>query len=143
LELELGAVGWSVLKLQRYLDGVPFTVVTDYQPILQVVSSNSKTITSPRVERWRMLLQPYMGQMTFVHKAGKIHSNVDALSRLSRKEEASEPMSSGREGERLIGEVERREQEGTIAGRGEGLRRRKKGIGVDANLGEKGHVTGA
>jgi hypothetical protein len=84
LELELGAVVWSVLKLQRYLDGVPFTVVTDHQPILQVVSSNSKTLTSPRVERWRMLLQPYMGQMTFVHKAGKTHLNVDALSRLER-----------------------------------------------------------
>jgi hypothetical protein len=86
LELELGAVVWSVLKLQRYLDGVPFTVVTDHQPILQVVSSNSKTLTSPRVERWRMLLQPYMGQMTFVHKAGKKHLNVDALSRLERDE---------------------------------------------------------
>jgi hypothetical protein len=85
LELELGAVVWSVLKLQRYLDGVPFTVVTDHQPILQVVSSNSKTLTSPRVERWRMLLQPYMGQMTFVHKAGKTHLNVDALSRLERE----------------------------------------------------------
>jgi hypothetical protein len=76
---------WSVLKLQRYLDGVPFTVVTDHQPILQVVSSTSKALTSPRVERWRMLLQPYMGQMTFVHKAGKKHLNVDALSRLTRK----------------------------------------------------------
>jgi hypothetical protein len=85
LELELGAVVWSILKLQRYLDGVPFTVVTDHQPILQVVASNSKTLTSPRVERWRMLLQPYMGQMTFVHKAGKIHLNVDALSRLERE----------------------------------------------------------
>jgi hypothetical protein len=84
LELELGAVVWSVLKLQRYLDGTPFTVVTDHQPILQVVESSSKTITSPRVERWRMLLQPYIGQMTFVHKAGKLHSNVDALSRLPR-----------------------------------------------------------
>jgi hypothetical protein len=85
LELELGAVVWSILKLQRYLDGVPFTVVTHHQPILQVVASNSKTLTSPRVERWRMLLQPYMGQMTFVHKAGKIHLNVDALSRLERE----------------------------------------------------------
>jgi hypothetical protein len=78
LELELGAVVWSILKLQRYLDGVPFTVVTDHQPILQVVSSNSKTLTSPRVERWRMLLQPCMGQMTFIHKAGKKHLNVSS-----------------------------------------------------------------
>jgi hypothetical protein len=79
LELELGAVVWSILKLQRYLDGVPFTVVTDHQPILQVVASNSKTLTSPRVQRWRMLLQPYMGQMTFVRKAGKTHLNVPGV----------------------------------------------------------------
>jgi hypothetical protein len=113
LELELGAVVWSILKLQRYLDGMPFTVVTDHQPILQVVSSNSKTLTSPRVERWRMLLQPYMGQMTFVHKAGKTHLNVDALSRLER------------DGAAAVGEQER----------GEGLRRR-------AKVREKGRLDG-
>jgi hypothetical protein len=96
LELELGAVVWSVLKLQRYLDGTPFTVVTDHQPILQVVESSSKTITSPRVERWRMLLQPYVGQMTFVHKAGKLHSNVDALSRLPREEDRDDRKEEGR-----------------------------------------------
>jgi hypothetical protein len=90
LELEMGAVVWAVLKLQRYLDGTPFTVVTDHQPIIQVVESSSKTITSPRVERWRMLLQPYVGQMTFVHKAGRVHGNVDALSRLPREESQAE-----------------------------------------------------
>jgi hypothetical protein len=141
LELELGAVVWSVLKLQRYLDGVPFTVVTDHQPILQVVASNSKTITSPRVERWRMLLQPYMGQMTFIHKAGKIHSNVDALSRLSR-EEVTGTKVGGSEDKRRAGEDGVMGQGGSMAGREEGLRRRRKGIGGDANLSEKGHVTG-
>jgi hypothetical protein len=86
----MGAVVWAVLKLQRYLDGTPFTVVTDHQPIIQVVESSSKTITSPRVERWRMLLQPYVGQMTFVRKAGRLHGNVDALSRLPREESQAE-----------------------------------------------------
>jgi transposase InsO family protein len=107
LELEMGAVVWSVLKLQRYLDGTPFTVVTDHQPIIQVVESSSKTITSPRVERWRMLLQPYVGQMSFVHKAGKLHANVDALSRLPRE---------------------------TDPGEGESRRRRDSGGGSDGNV---------
>jgi hypothetical protein len=111
LELELGAVVWSVLKLQRYLDGVPFTVVTNHQPILQVVSSNSRTITSPRVERWRMLLQPYMGQMTFIHKAGKTHLNVDALSRLERDEGGGSEQGGGPE-----------------KGDGSGMRRRTVGL---------------
>ena len=85
LELELGAVVWAVLKCQRYLDGVAFTVITDHQPILRVINSSSQTLTSTRVERWRMLLQPYAGQITWIHKSGKTHTNVDALSRLTRE----------------------------------------------------------
>jgi hypothetical protein len=84
LELEMGAVVWAILKLQRYLDGVPFMVVTDHAPMVQVVDSSSFTPTSPRVERWRMLLQPFVGQMTFIHKPGKSHNNVDVLTRLRR-----------------------------------------------------------
>jgi hypothetical protein len=103
LELEMGAVVWSVLKLQRYLDGTPFTVVTDHQPIIQVVESSSRTITSPRVERWRMLLQPYVGQMTFVHKAGKLHGNVDALSRLPREPKKDEEARTVSRAETSIG----------------------------------------
>jgi hypothetical protein len=128
LELELGAVVWSVLKLQHYLDGVPFTVVTDHQPILQVVSSNSSTITSPRVERWRMLLQRYMGQITFVHKAGKRHLNVDALSRLPRGESRRGTREKGWEAElcRMDGSSGGRARriEGSSMG-SDGMRRRK------------------
>jgi hypothetical protein len=80
----MGAVVWAILKLQRYLDGVTFMVVTDHAPMVQVVDSLSFTPTSPRVERWRMLLQPFVGQMTFVHKPGKSHNNVDTLTRLKR-----------------------------------------------------------
>jgi hypothetical protein len=119
LELELRAVVWSILKLQRYLDGVPFTVVTDHQPILQVVSSNSKTLTSPRVERWRMLLQPYMGQMTFVHKAKKKHLNVDALSRLAREDAKQGDTRIGNEGS-----SGRRSDTGAF--QAEGMRRRRR-----------------
>jgi hypothetical protein len=128
LDLELGAVVWSVLKLQRYLDGVPFTVVTDHQPILQVVSFNSSTITSLRVERWRMLLQPFMGQITFVHMAGKRHLNVDALSRLPRGESRCGTREKGREAELCwmdgssVGSVRR--IEGSSMG-SDGMRRRK------------------
>jgi hypothetical protein len=121
LELELGAVVWSILKLQRYLNGVPFTVVTDHQPILQVVFSNSKTLTSPRVERWRMLLQPYIGQIAFVHKAGKKHLNVDALSRLEREPGKEIDTDGAREGVREA----------------EGLRRRTGTKGRDKEHGKK------
>jgi hypothetical protein len=99
LELEMGAVVWAVLKLQRYLNGSPFTVVTDHQPMIQLVESSSKTLTSPRAERWRMLLQPYVGQMSFVHRAGKLHGNVDALSRLPSEINATEERAPRWEGE--------------------------------------------
>jgi hypothetical protein len=88
LEHEMGAVVWAILKLQRYLDGVPFMVVTDHAPMIQVVDSGSFTPTSPRVERWRMLLEPFVGQMSFIHKPGKAHNNVNALMRLKRSGQA-------------------------------------------------------
>lgn len=84
LELEMAAVVWAILKFQRYLDGSVFTVVTDHQSLLSVTGSSSNTLYSARVDKWRMLLAPYLGQMTLVHRAGRIHGNADGLSRSRR-----------------------------------------------------------
>lgn len=84
LELEMAAVVWAILKFQRYLDGSTFTVVTDHQSLLSVTSSSSTTLYSARVDKWRILLAPYLGQMTLVHRAGRIHGNADGLSRSRR-----------------------------------------------------------
>ena len=84
LELEMAAMVWAILKFQRYLDGSVFTVVTDHQSLLSVTGSSSNTLYSARVDKWRMLLSPYLGQMTLVHRAGKIHGNADGLSRSRR-----------------------------------------------------------
>jgi hypothetical protein len=56
-----------------------------------------------------------MGQVTFVHKAGKAHLNVDALSRLEREEKTDD---------REIGKGLRRI---TAAGEGTGGERRGEG----------------
>ena len=85
LELEMAAMVWAILKFQRYLDGSIFTVVTDHQSLLTVTGSSSTTLSSARVDKWRMLLSPYLSQMSLVHRAGKVHGNVDGLSR-SRRE---------------------------------------------------------
>ena len=85
LELEMAAMVWAILKFQRYLDGSVFTVVTDHQSLLTVTGSSSTTLYSARVDKWRMLLSPYIGQMSLVHRAGKVHGNADGLSR-SRRE---------------------------------------------------------
>lgn len=65
LELEMAAVVWAILKFQRYLDGSIFTVVTDHQSLLSVTGSSSTTMYSARVDKWRMLLAPYMGHISF------------------------------------------------------------------------------
>ena len=88
LELEMAAVVWAILKFQRYLDGSVFTVVTDHQSLLSVTGSSSTTLYSARVDKWRMLLAPYLGQMTLIYRAGRIHGNADGLSR-SRREHTS------------------------------------------------------
>lgn len=84
LELEMAAMVWAILKFQRYLDGSVFTVVTDHQSLLSITGSSSTTLYSARFDKWRMLLAPYLGQMTLVHRAGMIHSNADGLSRSRR-----------------------------------------------------------
>lgn len=75
---------WAILKLQRYLDGSVFTIITDRQALLSITGSSSTTLYSACVDKWRMLLAPYLGQMTLVHRAGNIHSNADGLSKSHR-----------------------------------------------------------
>ena len=89
LELEMAAVAWAILKFQHYLYGSVFTVVTDHQSLLCVTSSSSTTLYSARVDKWQMLLAPYLGQMTLVHRAGRVHGNADGLSRSRRDPSAS------------------------------------------------------
>ena len=85
LELEMAVMVWAILEFQRYLEGSIFTVVTDHQSLLTVTGSSSTTLYSARVDKWRMLLSPYLRQMSLVHHAGLIHGNADGLSR-SRRE---------------------------------------------------------
>lgn len=93
LKLEMAAMVWAILKFQRYLDGSVFTVVTGHQSFLTVTGSSSTTLYSPQADKWRMLLSPYLGQMSLVHWAGKFHGNADGLSRCRRYVPASVWMS--------------------------------------------------
>lgn len=83
LELELGCLCWAVLKTEQYPDGSKFSVITDHSNLSSVLSSTSPTLYSRQVAKFRMLLQPFQSNMTFVHRAGKLHKNVDSLSRLT------------------------------------------------------------
>lgn len=84
LELELAALCWAILKSERYLEGADFVVVNDHLNFRTILDSSTPALYSRQVNKFRMLLQPFRSQMTIVHKAGVLHRNVDALSRLPK-----------------------------------------------------------
>ena len=75
-ELECLAVFWAVNFFRTYLFGRWFLIVTDHYALKWLL-----TIKNPnaRLTRWAVLLQ--MFKFDIVHRKGKLHSNVDALSR--------------------------------------------------------------
>ncbi|XP_040209167.1 uncharacterized protein LOC120940401 [Rana temporaria] len=76
IEKECLAIVWSLQKLQTYLYGRHFTVITDHNPLSwlnRVAGENGKLL------RWSLILQQY--DFTIQHKKGSAHGNADGLSR--------------------------------------------------------------
>ncbi|MBW0531490.1 hypothetical protein O181_071205 [Austropuccinia psidii MF-1] len=69
---------WALEKLHYYLDGSDFEVITDSNSVKSLL--NMKT-PNRHMLRWQIAIQEYRGNMTIVHKAGKIQKNADGLSR--------------------------------------------------------------
>ena len=75
-ELECLAVLWSILKFYVFLYGRHFTLITDHSALTWLFSSKK---LCARLERWSIQLQTF--DFSIIHRKGRIHSNVDALSR--------------------------------------------------------------
>ena len=75
-ELECAAVVWAIEHFHKYFGTSHFTLITDHSALQWLKTSQPKG----RLGRWMMKLQPYY--YTVIHKPGRKHSNVDALSRL-------------------------------------------------------------
>jgi len=75
-ELECAAVVWAIEHFHKYLGATKFILVTDHSALKWLRTAEPKG----RIGRWILKLQPY--NFGIVHKPGRIHSNVDALSRL-------------------------------------------------------------
>ena len=75
-EKECLAVIWAIKLFRHFLYGTHFTVITDHKALLWLINLKDPL---GRLARWHLYLLPY--QITFIHRPGTHHSNVDALSR--------------------------------------------------------------
>lgn len=75
-ERECLAVLWAVGKLRPYLEGIPFTVITDHSSLVWL-----QNLRDPRgrLARWAVRLQQF--DFTITHRKGKEHVVPDTLSR--------------------------------------------------------------
>ena len=75
-EKECLAVLWCIKQFHHYVYGTKFTIITDHSALLWLDKIRT---TSDRLARWSLFLQSY--DYEIIHRKGKIHVNVDALSR--------------------------------------------------------------
>ncbi|MBW0588208.1 hypothetical protein O181_127923 [Austropuccinia psidii MF-1] len=69
---------WALEKLQYYLDGSVFEVITDCNAVKSLLSIKPP---NKHMLRWQIAIQESRGNMTIVNKAGNIQKNSDGLSR--------------------------------------------------------------
>lgn len=74
--LECLGVVWAVQYFRKYVAGSRFQLITDHSAITSLMkTSNPRGQTA----RWIIILQEY--DFEVVYRPGRIHSNVDTLSR--------------------------------------------------------------
>ena len=75
-EKECLGVVWSLNKFGMYLEGRPFTVITDHKPLIYL-----QQLKEPRgkLARWRISLENY--DFNILHRPGQLMTVADALSR--------------------------------------------------------------
>ena len=77
LELEAGAVVWSIKRLRQFLFNVPFSIWTDHRSLENLASVGEH---NPRIMRWLEFLSAY--DYTLKYRKGSDNGNADFLSRL-------------------------------------------------------------
>ncbi|MBW0463205.1 hypothetical protein O181_002920 [Austropuccinia psidii MF-1] len=77
-QIEFLCLAWELEKLNYYLYGSGFEVITDCNAMKSLL--NIKTLNRPMF-RWQIAIQEYRGSMTRVHKERNIYENSDGLSR--------------------------------------------------------------
>jgi hypothetical protein len=82
IEREALAIVYGVKYFHKYVAGRPFSIITDHKPLLGLLNPSRPIshMTSVRLQKWCLALGGYNFKLQY--KPGKLHSNVDALSRL-------------------------------------------------------------
>ena len=76
-DLEGLAVYWAIRHFRKYLQGRHFKLITDHSALKYIYKH---AIPEGRKGRWISDLQSY--DFEVIHRPGRVHSNVDGLSRL-------------------------------------------------------------
>lgn len=93
IEKEALAILNTVERLQQYLVGMKFTIITDHKPLLSLLTTKPINELTPRLQRIRMRLTHFA--YNIVHVPGKELYAADALSRIPKvSEEESEQFES-------------------------------------------------
>ena len=79
-ELECAAIVWAVEYFHKYLGTSKFILITDHIALKWLQTAEPKG----KIGRWILKLQLY--NFEIIHKPGRIHSNMDVLSRLKQEE---------------------------------------------------------
>lgn len=95
LDREGLAVVFAANQFHKYSSGRPVTFVTDHHPLLGILEPQKPVpqIFSPRLTRWCLKLAAYDYDLKY--RAGKLHQNADALSRVPLPDRIEEPHAPG------------------------------------------------
>ena len=82
LKKEALSIVRGVKKFQYYLEGRPFTLLTDHKPLTTIFHPHKgiSATASARIQRWVLFLSGFSYQIEY--KNTKAHTNADGLSRL-------------------------------------------------------------
>ena len=80
-EKEMLAIVWSCVKFRHYLLGQKFKIITDHCSLCYLMKLRNP---SGRLCRWALKLMEF--SFDIVYKSGKLHNNVDTLSRAPTEE---------------------------------------------------------
>ncbi|MBW0553721.1 hypothetical protein O181_093436 [Austropuccinia psidii MF-1] len=77
-QIEFLCLVWALEKLNYFLKGCVFEVITDFTAVKSLLKMNTP---NRHMLRWQIAMQEYRGNMTIAHTYGNICKNLDGLRR--------------------------------------------------------------